>query len=74
MTRHKLALDHACCVRCLQSKKFFESKEKEGTIGKVIYDKGPLSKGMTPCDLGGRDFVASHTEAKKNIVGYDDSK
>lgn len=56
------------------SKKFFEQKEKESSIGPVIYDKGPLQKGMTACDLGGRSFVASHADAKRNIVGYEGSE
>ena len=54
-----------------QSKKFFEQKEQETEIKSFVYNKGPLSKGFTPVDLGGRDFVASHSDAKKNIVGYE---
>ncbi|GJP51777.1 hypothetical protein CLOM_g10919 [Closterium sp. NIES-68] len=53
------------------SKKFFEKKEAETNITSIVYNKGPLQKGITACDLGGRQFVASHADAKKNIKGYE---
>eukprot|EP00897_Mesotaenium_endlicherianum_P000988 jgi/Mesen1/10890/ME000935S10224 len=52
-----------------ESKKFFEQKEQETEIKNIIYDKGPLKQGLTACDIGGRSFVASHTDAKKNTIG-----
>eukprot|EP00475_Leptophrys_vorax_P045699 TRINITY_DN9579_c0_g1_i1.p1 TRINITY_DN9579_c0_g1~~TRINITY_DN9579_c0_g1_i1.p1 ORF type:complete len:224 (+),score=24.22 TRINITY_DN9579_c0_g1_i1:439-1110(+) len=54
----------------MASKKFFQQKEAEGEIKNIVYNKGPLTKGLTACDLGGRQFVASHSDAKRNIVGY----
>ncbi|CAI7867848.1 unnamed protein product [Closterium sp. NIES-53] len=53
------------------SKKFFQEKEAETNIKNIVYNKGPLNKGITACDLGGRQFVASHADAKKNIKGYE---
>lgn len=54
-----------------QSKRFFEAKERQTEVKDFVYNKGPLAKGITACDLGGRAFVASHSDAKKNIVGYE---
>lgn len=53
------------------SKQFFQKKEAEGQIKNIVYNKGPLTKGLTACDLGGRSFVASHSDAKKNTIGYE---
>eukprot|EP00270_Netrium_digitus_P001684 TRINITY_DN1184_c0_g1_i1.p1 TRINITY_DN1184_c0_g1~~TRINITY_DN1184_c0_g1_i1.p1 ORF type:complete len:224 (-),score=40.86 TRINITY_DN1184_c0_g1_i1:244-915(-) len=53
-----------------QSKNFFRQKEQETQIKNIVYNKGPLTKGITACDLGGRQFVAPASEAKRNTVGY----
>ena len=52
------------------SKAFFEQKDKETEVKGVVFDKGPLKKGFTQCDLGGRQMVAGAAEAKANTVGY----
>eukprot|EP00850_Spirogloea_muscicola_P015816 SM000124S25948 [mRNA] locus=s124:231059:232714:- [translate_table: standard] len=52
------------------SKNFFKQKEQETNLKSFVYDKGPLTKGITSCDLGGRAMVAPASEAKKNTVGY----
>jgi hypothetical protein len=49
-----------------KAKAAYSTKEKETTIGAVVFDAGPLSKGMTACDLGGRAMTAAPTEAMKN--------
>jgi hypothetical protein len=36
-----------------------------------VYDKGPLSKELTSCDLGGRAMTVGASVAKKNTVGYE---
>ena len=53
-------------VVLLQAKAAYQEKEKGTTIGAVVFDTGPLSKEMTPCDISGRPTVASNSEAKKN--------
>ena len=50
------------------TKEFFENKEKESKLGPVIYDKGPLKEGLTPCDLQGRAMTVGQSQAKENIV------
>lgn len=57
----------------VQSKEFFSQKEKETTIAGIVYDKGPLSKELTSCDLGGRAMTVGASVAKRNTVGYDSS-
>jgi len=47
-----------------QAKNMYLEKEKETNVS-IVYEKGPLS--TTPCDLGGRAFVAPQSEAKKNL-------
>lgn len=54
-----------------QSKEFFSQKEKETTLAGIVYDKGPLSKELTSCDLGGRAMTVGASVAKKNTVGYE---
>ena len=54
----------------LQSANFFKKKEQESQIKNIVYDKGPLAKGITACDLGGRSTVAPASEAKRNTVGF----
>lgn len=49
------------------SKAFFQSVEKQGTIGAVLYDTKPLSE-RTPVDLGVRAMTVGATEAKANTV------
>ena len=49
-----------------KAKAAYQAAEKETTIGGVVFDQGPLTKGITACDLGGRASTASNTEAKKN--------
>jgi len=51
------------------AKAAYKQKEKGTTIGAVVFDAGPLSKEMTPCDISGRPTVASNTEAMKNTAG-----
>ena len=46
------------------SKAFFEQKDKETEVKGVVFDKGPLKKGFTQCDLGGRQMVAGAAEAQ----------
>lgn len=50
-----------------KAKAAYQQAEKETTIGSVVFDQGPLTKGITACDLGGRATTASNTEAKKNM-------
>lgn len=50
-----------------KAKAAYQQAEKETTIGAVVFDQGPLTKGITACDLGGRATTASNTEAKKNM-------
>ena len=50
------------------TKEFFEAKEKESKIGPVIYDKGPVKEGITPCDLGGRAMTVGQSQARENII------
>ena len=52
------------------SKAFFEQKDKETEVKGMVFDKGPLKKGFTQCDLGGRQMVAGAAEAKSNTKGY----
>jgi len=47
-----------------QAKNMYLEKEKETNVS-IVYEKGPLT--TTPCDLGGRSFVAPSSEAKKNL-------
>ena len=39
-----------------KAKAAYQQAEKETTIGSVVFDQGPLTKGITACDLG----VPSH--------------
>lgn len=50
-----------------KAKAAYQSAEKETTIGAVVFDAGPLTQGITACDLGGRSTTASNTDAKKNM-------
>lgn len=45
----------------MQAKQAYVSKEKESTIGQVVYETAALPK-TTPCDLSGRKMVAPPTE------------
>ena len=54
------------------SKAFFKAKDKETEV-KFVGQKH-ISKEITACDLTGRPMVAPPTEARKNIVGYDDAR
>ena len=53
-----------------QAANFFRKKEQETQIKNIVYDNGPLAKGITHCDLGGRSTVAPASEAKKNTMGF----
>ena len=66
-TRSMLALTVVCGF---QSAKFFQQKEQETQIKGIVYQKGPLQKGLTHCDLSGRSMVAPAAEAKRNTIGY----
>ena len=50
-----------------KAKAAYQQAEKETAIGAVVFDGGPLTKGITACDLGGRATTASNTDAKKNM-------
>jgi hypothetical protein len=50
-----------------KAKAAYQQAEKDTTIGAVVFDQGPLTKGITACDLGGRATTASNTDAKKNM-------
>ena len=50
----------------MQAKLAYKEAEKGTTIGAVVFDSGPLSKEMTPCDISGRDTVASNSDMLKN--------
>jgi len=49
------------------TKEFFENKEKESSIGPVVYFKSALPK-ETPVDLQGRPMTVGQAQARENVV------
>ena len=51
-----------------KAKAAYQQAEKETTIGSVVFDQGPLTKGITACDLGVPShrvsLILTHTRAR----------